>query len=93
MDIVESLTTFEKQAIKRLKSHDWYHMMSDSNSVHFAGDRDINEILEMLSFFNLDRARKIYKEYSPDDFYELHESRYDAAKKRVSDKLMTGVSS
>ena len=93
MEIVESVTTLEKQAIERLKSHDWYHMISDSNSVHFAGEKDMNEILEMLSFFNIDHARKIYKEYSPNDFYELHESRYDAAKKRVSDKLMTGVSS
>ena len=93
MDIVKSLTTLEKQAIERLKSHDWYHMMSDSNSVHFDGEKNMNEILEMLSFFDFEYARKIYKEYSPDDFSELHENRYDAAKKRVSDKLMTGVSS
>lgn len=91
-NIVKSFTALELKVIERLKSHDWYHSMSDSNEVHFKGEKDMREIEEMLSLFDFKKAASLYNEHSPNSFpdFVFKESQHEAGKKRVADKLSSG---
>lgn len=87
MDIVYTLVALQQAVIKRLKSHDWGHEMSDKHSAWRKGQADMKEIEEMLSLFMFDRACCLYGEYSScsDPYDKL---RHEQAKKRVEIKLV-----
>ena len=58
------------EVTKELKNHDWWHSMSDSNSVHFAGQRHMEKIKEMLAKLPLEMASTLYNFHKPDQFVD-----------------------
>lgn len=51
-----------------LKSHDWYHAMSDDGSVYRAGARHWDIIRGLLGKVDRKRAEELYVKYAPKDF-------------------------
>lgn len=58
----------ETEVARRLQSHDWWAAMSDAPGVWAAGERDMDEIVEMMLDLDPDDARALWAKYAPPEF-------------------------